>query len=164
MSPARLATEQNDPEPDRQVFPLPPGQRNPNKLANLRPGQGAEGRKQHKRSAADKMRRYLECGTKAARGEDGRTRFQRILDNMVEIASDPQHPDAVAAARLLFERGYGKPMPSPEGIDVIRGGGVQLVYVTPPEVAVGEERKALPPRPDFLAAEIVQESHEAAPV
>lgn len=100
----------------------PPGQRNPDKLANLRPGQGAEGRKQHKRSAADKMRRYLECGTKAAKGEDGRTRFHRVLDNMIDIASDPQHPDSVAAARLLFERAYGKPMPSPEETDVIRGG------------------------------------------
>jgi hypothetical protein len=48
-----------------------PGSRNPNKLANLRPGQGAETRKQHKRSVADKIRRYLESGTTAARGDDG---------------------------------------------------------------------------------------------
>jgi len=77
---------------------------------------------------------------------------------MIDIASDPNHPDSVAAARLLFERGYGKPMPSEEEIDVIRGGGVQLVYITPPDVPFAEERKPLPARPDFLNAEIVDES------
>jgi hypothetical protein len=55
------------------------------------------------------MRRYLESGTKATRGEDGRTRLHRVIDNMVTIASDPNHPDSVAAARLLLERAYGKP-------------------------------------------------------
>jgi hypothetical protein len=135
-----------------------PGSRNPDKLANLLPGQGAEGRSRHKRSTADKMRRYLESGTKAARDEDGRTRFHRILDNMVDIASDRNHPDAVAAARLLFERAYGKPMPSEEEIDVIRSGGVQLVYVAAPDVPLAEERKPHPPLPDFLDAEFVEGS------
>lgn len=151
-----LTTSPNDPE--LAGASAHPGGRNPDKLANLRPGQGAEGRKKHKRSSADKMRRYLECGTKAARGEDGRTRLHRVIDNMVEIASNPNHPDSVAAARLLFERAYGKPMPSEEEIDVLRGGGVQLVYVAPPDVPLAEERRPLPLRPDFLDAEFADES------
>jgi len=54
-----------------------PGLGNPNKLANLRPGLGAEGRRKHVRSIANKIRRYLESHKKRARDSQGRNRLAR---------------------------------------------------------------------------------------
>jgi len=55
-----------------------PGLGNPNKLANLRPGLGAEGRRKHVRSIANKLRRYLESHKKTARDSQGRTTRSRL--------------------------------------------------------------------------------------
>jgi len=106
--------------------PLSPGQRNPNKLKNLRPGQGAEGRKKYARSLADKLRRCLE--SPQSRDGRGRNELQQIFDNIIRIAKS-RSPHAVTAAQFLCDRAYGKPKPSDEEMDAIPTGGVQLIYV-----------------------------------
>ena len=142
--------------------PLSPGLRNPNKLANLRPGQGAEGRRKHVRSIANKLRRFLESPRKTALDRDGRKRLQRIFDTLLAIATDPEHPHAVSAAQLLLDRAYGKVRPSEEEIDGARTGEVQIVIVNRP---TGLPKYVEPPpldAPKFREGEIVPNSFCAA--
>jgi len=53
-------------------------------------------------------------------------------------------------------RAYGKPKPSEESLDAMARGGVQLIYVAPPEIATSET-KQLKPQPDFLEGEIIDD-------
>jgi len=132
-----------------------PGARNPNKLQNLRPGQGGEARAKHGRSLASKLRRYLE----SSKGVDakGRDRRDQIFANLVEIAIDKKHPHAVAAAQVLFDRAYGKL----KATDEEQQGGFQVVFVESgglenvPHIKKPPEHK--PEFPDFIDAEIVPE-------
>jgi len=118
---------------DQEVAPpLSPGRRNPNKLANLRPGQGAEGRKKHVRSIANKLRRWLESPKKTAIDDQGRRRLQRIFDTLLAVATDPDHPHAVSAAQVLLDRAYGRPRSSEEEIDGAQTGQIQVVIVNRP--------------------------------
>lgn len=99
---------------------------------------------------ATKVATFLE--EEAGKDESGYNRLQRIMRNMAEIA-ESKSPKAVEAARFCIEYGYGKPRPSDEALDAIAKGGVQIVYVAAPEVPAGEERRALPTKPDFIDAE-----------
>jgi hypothetical protein len=140
-------------EDQKSVAPtLLPALRNPSKMETLQSGQGAAGRKKCTRSFASKLRRYLESGTKQATDSEGRNRLRQILDNLVEIASDPQHPHSVSAAQVLLDRGYGKPAPSQEELGAIRTGGFQIVYMERPLIngPVEDYAPPLPPQPDFL--------------
>lgn len=118
---------------DQEVSPrLAPGLRNPSKLANLRPGQGAEGRKKHVRSIANKLRRWLESPKETPRDDQGRRRLQQIFDTLLAIATDPEHPHAVSAAQVLLDRAYGKPRAYEEEIDGPQAGQIQVVIVNRP--------------------------------
>ncbi len=103
---------------------------------------------------ADVFRMYLE--DPARKDGDGRTRLIQIISKLVEVATSDS-PKNIAAAELLIERGYGKPKPSDEALDAMAKGGVQIVYIEAPQVPIGEERKALPAKPDFIDAEVVSE-------
>jgi hypothetical protein len=136
---------------------LSPGLRNPNKMETLRPGQGAEGRKKYTRSLASQVRNYLESAKKRAVDKEGRNRLQQVLENLFRIAASEEHPHAVAAAQVLLDRAYGKPKPSEEELDAIKGSGFQLVYVQRPEIDpdIPQQQELPAPKPDFLDAEIV---------
>jgi len=137
-------------------IPLPPAVRNPNKMATLRPGQGAEGRKKCTRSFASKLRRYLESGTKQALDEQGRTRLRQIFDNLVEIAIDPEHPQAVHASQVLLDRAYGRPAPSEEESRTTHMGGYRFVYVNQPTFNIPEESAVQvveQPKPEFIGVD-----------
>jgi hypothetical protein len=132
---------------------LAPAVRNPRKLETLQPGQGAEGRKKCTRSFASKLRRFLESGTKTAADHEGRTRLRQIFDTLLQIATDGGHPQCVNAARLLLERGYGKPQSADEDLEAIKKGGLTLVYVNRPEIdpEIPIAQPALPaPEPEFI--------------
>jgi hypothetical protein len=137
------------------IVPSPsPGSRNPDKLQNLRPGQGAETRKKHARSLANKLRGYLESPKGV--DEQGRNRRDRIFATLVGIAEDRDDPRAVAAAAVVLDRAYGKPRPSDEELDAVRRCGFQIIYLDRPELADVPERVEPPPRvPHFLDSEIV---------
>ena len=85
------------------------------------------------------------------------TRLRRIMESLYDTATDTMSPKQVAAAKLLFERAWGATKPSDEALDALAKGGIQLVYVAAPEVPAAEERKALPSKPEFIDAELVEE-------
>jgi hypothetical protein len=103
---------------------------------------------------ADVFRAYLEDPEK--RDLDGRTRLIQIIAKLVEVATSDS-PKNIAAAELLIERGYGKAKPSDEALNALAKGGVQIVYIEAPDVAIGTQRKALPAKPEFVDCEILKE-------
>jgi len=124
-----------------------PGQRNPNKLANLRPGQGAEGRKNQVRSIANRLRGFLE----SPKGVDaeGRTRLQQIFESLYEIATDRKHPQAVAASQALLDRGYGKVVAEAD-LEPSESQRTQIVIMSRREYELVEKHvDSPPPQPIF---------------
>lgn len=144
-------------------FLEPAPQSNPN-IAAVRPSIAALnatqkvkntpiGRGRTCRSCADMVRRFLISKSKGSLDEKGRTRFIRMLDNMVRIASS-KSPQAVAAFSALCDRAYGKARPHDDELDALTKGGIQIVYVAPTELdgEVREAKNILPPKPDFIEA------------
>jgi hypothetical protein len=107
-------------------------------------------------SAADLVRRFLEDARKGALNEKRQTRLIAMIDRMHQIALSDK-PQNVMAFSALMDRAYGKPKPSEEALDALAKGGVQIVYVAPPELPEGNDLPALPPKADFIEAEIVED-------
>jgi hypothetical protein len=119
-------------------------------------GLSADGRARIYNSSADLIRRFLEDARKGALNEKKQTRLIAMIDRMHQIALSDK-PQNVMAFSALMDRAYGKPKPSEEALDALAKGGVQIVYVAPPELPEGNDLPALPPKADFIEAEIVED-------
>jgi hypothetical protein len=120
----------------------------PVKIKNTPRGQGRTCK-----SSADFVRRFLTHKGAAGLDEKGRTRWVRMLDNMVYLASSKTSPQAVAAFNALADRAWGKAKSHDDDLDAIaKQGGIQIVYVAPTELDadVRAAKAALPPKPDFI--------------
>jgi hypothetical protein len=107
-------------------------------------------------SAADLVRRFLEDARKGALNEKRQTRLIAMIDRMHQIALSDK-PQNVMAFSALMDRAYGKPKPSEEALDALAKGGVQIVYVAPPELPEQGDALALPPKPEFIEAEFTED-------
>jgi hypothetical protein len=108
------------------------------------------------RNSADVIRVFLESRKKGALDENGQNRLARMVAKMYEVATSDS-PRNIEAFKALMERAYGRPSMAEEDRDAVSRGGVQIVYVAAPEVAEGEQRKALPSKPEFLEAEFTDD-------
>jgi hypothetical protein len=114
------------------------------------------GKTQIYKSTADLIRRFLEDGRKGALNEKKQTRLIAMIDRMHQIALSDK-PQNVMAFSALMDRAYGKPKPSEEALDALAKGGVQIVYVAPPELPEQGDVPALPPKPEFIEAEFTED-------
>jgi hypothetical protein len=114
----------------RNLTPFGPDNPSPAPFAS---GHGGLKNGRVQRSRADMIRKFLECSRRSAKDEYGRTRLEQMVANMVEIATSPDHPHAVAAFVALCDRAYGRPRPSEEEADAIAKGGIKLIYVDRPQ-------------------------------
>lgn len=113
-------------------------------------------RKKLRPSSSDVIKDFLESNRNCDVDQKGHNRLIQVVKNMVDIATSPRSPFAVAAANFLFDRAYGKPKPSVEEIEAIGKGGIQLVYVSQqandPDIPV---RRELPEaKPEFVEGEV----------
>lgn len=98
-----------------------------------------------------------------------KTRFRKMFDNMVRIASfESEDPKAMMAAVKAFEavalRALGKPSASDEDLEALRVSGVKVVIIQPPELEhkeVLEEKPQEILRPSFIKAEIISTNPKA---
>lgn len=139
-------------DPLRNLTPFGPGNPSP---APFLPGHGGLKNGRVQRSRADVIRRFLECARRSAKDEYGRTRLEQMVANMVEIATSPKHPHAVAAFVALCDRAYGRPRPSEEETGAKAKSGLTVVYIDhmglDPNIPVIEDTgpRQLPP-PEFI--------------
>jgi hypothetical protein len=92
-----------------------------------------------------------------------KTRFRKMFDNMIRIASNEDNdPKAMMAAVKAFEvvalRALGKPSASDEELEALKVSGVKVVIIQPPELQhreVLEERSHDKLTPSFIEAEVV---------
>jgi hypothetical protein len=90
-----------------------------------------------------------------------KSRFRKMFDNMVRIASnDSDDPKSMMAAVKAFEvvalRALGKPSVSDEEIEALKVGGVKIILIQPPQLMHNdfkEEHK----EPQFLPAEVIED-------
>lgn len=140
-----------NPDPTQLAAVRPPiaALNNAQKLKRTKQGDGRTCR-----SCADILRRFLNSKKLGHLDEQGRTRFIRMLDNMVRIASS-KSPQAVAAFVALMDRAYGKARPHEDELDAIAKGGIQLVYLAQTELDgdVKSAKNILPPKPEFIEGE-----------
>ena len=113
-------------------------------------------RNRPKFSSSELLRRFLEDGRRGAVNEKGQTRLIQMFAKMHEV-SISNSPRNVLAFQALCERAYGKSKPSDEALDALAKGGVQIVYVAPPELPERSEQPSLPPKPEFIEAEFAEE-------
>lgn len=97
--------------------------------------------------------------TKVLQGE--KSRFRKMFDNMVRIASnDGDDPKAMMAAVKAFEvlalRALGKPSVSDEEMEALKVSGVKVILVQPPQL-MHDEFKEDHKEPQFIQAEVVEE-------
>lgn len=119
-----------------------------------------EGKGSQKRThtVATTIRKFLECSKEVTLREDPsrRTRLLRMVENMVILASG-RSPNSVAAFNALMDRAYGKARPHDDALDAVAKGGLQIVYLNPPQLD-GEVKEAgarQAPRPEFVEGEVI---------
>lgn len=100
---------------------------------------------------------------KIAKGE--KTRFRKMFDNMVAIASngDPEFSmSAIKAFEVLMARGYGKVTPSDQELDALSTAGIKVIVVPPPSNMMYpeqiEERKERAKSPAFIEGTVVEQN------
>ncbi len=107
----------------------------------------------------DVAERFIFDTRKLSLNEKGQTRFIAMLENIVKIACNPKHPQAVAAFNAVCDRAIGRPRPSEEEADAIAKGGlvVQISYPTMEAgVPIREVRELKAPEPNFIEAEFTE--------
>lgn len=122
-------------------------------------GEGKEAKKRTLGVAAE-IRKFLECSKEVVLREDParRTRLFRMVANMVHIA-EGKGPNSVAAFNALMDRAYGKSRPHDDALDAVAKGGLQIVYLNPPQLE-GEVKEAGPttaPSPEFIEAQFTED-------
>lgn len=105
------------------------------------------------KSSAELIRKFLEDGRKGAVNAKGQTRLIQMIEKMYEVATGSGQKN-VQAFEALMARAYGKPKPSDEALDALAKGGVQIVYVAPPELPEAQ-REQFKPVPNFIEGEVV---------
>lgn len=107
----------------------------------------------------DIVEKFVFDNRKQSLNERGQTRFVQMLEAIVAVASNPKHPQCVAAFNAVCDRAMGKPRPSEEEADAIAKGGivVQIAYPAMADVPLREIKELRAPEPDFIDAEIVEE-------
>jgi hypothetical protein len=109
----------------------------------------------------DIVRMFLHGKERKYRCPEEKRRVQLILEALYKRATDVKSPLQVAAAQLLFNRGYGREQSADADLKAIQKGGLTLVYVDrnkiDPEIPVVEEDQKALPEPEFIDAEIVEE-------
>ena len=108
----------------------------------------------------DIVEKFVFDSRKESLNEKKQTRFIQMLEAVVSVASNPKHPQCVAAFNAVCDRAMGKPRPSEEEADAIAKGGivVQIAYPAMADVPVREMKELRAPEPDFIEAEIVEET------
>jgi hypothetical protein len=136
------------------------------------------------REVTDMMRRLLNSAEADSNGKlikGAKTRFRKMFDNMVDIATnratikefdkegnlESESADAkammaaVKAFEVLMARAYGKVAPGDEEMDALKTAGVKIVVIPPPDLmhpeTVAEDHKS-PTKPSFIDAEIIKQN------
>jgi hypothetical protein len=105
-----------------------------------------------KQTSTKKLQQFLS----AREIKGGLTRLQEIWQCLYSQAISDKSPKQIEAAKVLFERAFGKPRPSDDELGALAQGGIQLVYIAPPDVP---KLNAAPTDEDvpFIPAEIIPE-------
>ena len=122
-------------------------------LAKPRDGSDRESRL----SAKEAIRLFL-TDVPSKKNPEGYSRLQRVVNAVYDVAINPKSPQQITAAKLLLERGFGKP--ADENGDTGRNrGGLTVVYVDrkaiDPDIPILDAQPALPApaQPEFIDAE-----------
>lgn len=135
----------------RERMTRPPGAPSPQVLARRAAATQIETKRERK-TASEIIKRFLEKSKATIDDPGALTLLEQMVENLAKIASNPKSNLAVVAFEALMSRAYGKPKPSEEEADAIRGSGLQVVFISKPDgIPTVVQPKLEAPKPEFDA-------------